>query len=439
MEAILKQRCGTLWRSAQHPWILTILYILLFAIVLNDYIRWQSANFIIGAIALMVVFRPDQQSTTGRYGLPALLSAMVSVVLPVNTVFYFTLVLAVLLAIESFAGRTNMLLLILLCLLSPFFQYIVNTFSFPLRLKLTEWVSMAMNTVGLQNTAAGNVIYHNGNEFSIDPACLGLNMLTTSLVLATTICVYWLKQLDRRATITTVFIYYVIVILLNILANMLRIVTMVVFVVMPGTIMHELVGVIFLSGYVLVPLWLFSKFFFSRFSPRSDSSTHRGAKGSIFMNYAVGILLVIAGLRLMGTETLPLTADIRLEGFSITRLPHDVIKAENNEALIYFKKIKAFYSADHTPYICWQGSGYKFDKIERRGGELGYYKGELVSGDDRLHTAWWYQSSTGQTMDQWVWRKEMLVKGAEYYVVNVSAESEENLERMMKLVRRMEF
>ena len=41
----------------------------------------------------------------------------------------------------------------------------------------------------------------------------------------------------------------------------------------------------------------------------------------------------------------------------------DVLKFSNDTSLIYVKPIPHFYSAEHNPLICWNGSGYHFKKI----------------------------------------------------------------------------
>ena len=65
---------------------------------------------------------------------------------------------------------------------SSVFQYAVNAFSFPIRLQMTSWVSGIFNLLQSDITAKGNVIFHKGYEFAIDPACMGLYMLSISIL-----------------------------------------------------------------------------------------------------------------------------------------------------------------------------------------------------------------------------------------------------------------
>src|SRR5688572_20124678 len=154
-----------------------ILYAALFTATLNSYIQWQSVNFITGLIAIPLIVKFTKETKSNRYGIFALIFGLISLLLPINTILYFAFLFSFLFVIESFCGKTNLLLLFLLIFLSPVFRYFINVFSFPIRLQLTQWAGAIMNMIGIENQVQGNMIFCRGNQFSVDPTCMGLNML----------------------------------------------------------------------------------------------------------------------------------------------------------------------------------------------------------------------------------------------------------------------
>lgn len=110
-----------------------------------------------------------------------------------------------------------------------------------------------------------------------------------------------------------------------------------------------------------------------------------------------------------------------------------VTKFSDREVLVYVKPIPEFFSGEHTPLICWKGSGYQFEgirKVNISGREI--YMGALVRADARLLTAWWYDNGEIITIDQIEWRMRMLKGEDGFCLVNVTAENEAALNRKLK-------
>jgi hypothetical protein len=103
-------------------------------------------------------------------------------------------------------------------------------------------------------------------------------------------------------------------------------------------------------------------------------------------------------------------------------------KFSNEDILIYVKPIPEFFSGEHTPLLCWQGSGYEFEKIANNSvGDKNIYSGILKKDQDELHTAWWYTDGTTYTIDQYTWRSEMMKNGKRFCLINVTAKDEATL------------
>src|SRR4030095_4690779 len=200
--------------------------------------------------------------------------------LPVKTLFYFAAVCAVFYYVESFYGRLNHLPFFVAIFMSPVFQYFSNIFSFPIRLQLTAWAGQLFSFMGVNLEVEGNIILYRGNEFSVDPACMGINMTITALLLGLMIIAFYQKRLSKRINLALITAILISILFLNIFSNLIRIVCLVQFNILPGTLLHELTGVFCLFLYVMLPTSLLIKCIKCRFG-KPVSTTDL----SIYSNY----------------------------------------------------------------------------------------------------------------------------------------------------------
>jgi exosortase N len=149
----------------------------------------------------------------------------------------------------------NHLPLFLLGVLSPVFNFLSTVFGFPIRLRLSAWAGALLQGAGLEMAVSGNVISVNGTDFSVDPACMGLNMLVVSLIIALLLLAF--QERKRQQTLP---MYRIVLVLLatfglNLLGNLIRIVLLVWFRLLPDNPLHDAVGMVCLLTYVVLPLW----------------------------------------------------------------------------------------------------------------------------------------------------------------------------------------
>jgi exosortase N len=117
-----------------------------------------------------------------------------------------------------------------------------------------------------------------------------------------------------------------------------------------------------------------------------------------------------------------------ISGFEKASLPHGVTRYKNNDALIYVKTIRGFYSTDHNPSICWRGSGYAFTMARQvKRGNASMYMANLQKDGSILYTAWWYEHKHHRTNNQMEWRMNSLKKNRDYHLVNITASSPSDL------------
>jgi exosortase N len=411
---------------------------------LRSHIMWQSLNVLLGLIALPVVTvirRGDKGYF--RYAILAILLALCCIGLPVKTLFYFAMACSVLFVIESALGKTNLLLLLVIGMMSPIFQYLADIFSFPIRLQLTTMAGKAMQWMGSAVQVRGNMIYCNGHEFSVDPACMGLNMLVTALLLQVLLVAVYQKKYGRTGAWWQVFLLLGLVTVLNIISNLIRIVCLVQLNILPGTIVHEVIGIVCFLVYVVLPASLCTRWLIKRHGNAPVRKLPPALTTSVVkqaMVHAVLAVTMLAAARAV-VQRDHATADQSaaipaVEGYRVQRIANDVVKLENDQSLVYIKPIAGFYSADHNPMICWRGSGYEFTRVEKGLVNGMYvYMALLKNGQDQLYTAWWYDNGATRTIDQFTWRSDALQNKTKYALINVTAASHEKLQAEIQRIQ----
>ena len=117
-----------------------------------------------------------------------------------------------------------------------------------------------------------------------------------------------------------------------------------------------------------------------------------------------------------------------IPGYDKEMLSSGVAKFQSDDNLVYIKPAIPFYGADHTPTICWKGSGYSFHKEETLlVASCIVVLAELQSEEGIIHTAWWYDNGTHKTGAQFDWRWRAMLGEEPFRIVNVSSTSRESL------------
>jgi hypothetical protein len=129
--------------------------------------------------------------------------------------------------------------------------------------------------------------------------------------------------------------------------------------------------------------------------------------------------------------------NIVIKDLKRTITPTGVLKMEDDSTLIYIKPPVRFFQGSHDPRFCWQGSGYDFLEVEiKEIGSKWVYTAELKKGEEQFYTAWWYESESTQTPHEWDWRWKNMRNQENFYMINVSCIDKNVLESWVKDGRR---
>lgn len=408
------------------------------------YLDWDNAAwefiYIPGAVTLVVVFQLGDSQRSYRYLWPTLAAIAALVVVRSSTVFYFACCCAVLLAWEWGVGRRSVLALLLLAALSAFARHASYVWSFPIRVQLGAWAAQAFSLLGMPVEAQGNVVVFDGQPFSIDPACMGLHLLMTTMVLGIFIMAMREHQTQRRASAGAMVGGFALLLVLAVVANFVRILALILFRILPTDPMHHVLGLLSLGVYALLPFYVAWRWWTARYAAPSPTIAQLGRPvGPTPWPYlTLGlVLLALAAVGWQLRQPAPIApvdlSTVETQGYQTRVTDMGVYQLSKTDALVYIKPPVRAFQGGHDPRICWQGSGYTFTHIHTRtvAGHT-IYQATLELADDRLHTAWWYDNGTLKTINEWQWRRATLLGDAPFRLVNVTTDDPARLEELVR-------
>ena len=394
---------------------------------------FSNTNVLIGLclLPLTLIISGTQHNNLFYVGLMVLFAALAGVY-HVRIFYFFCLAFYFLWLVERFVGRLNVLVLFLVVFMSPFFIQVVTILGFPIRLMLSAFSGGVLNFVGLNVRVEGNMMFLDGARFTVDEACMGLNLLVISLLMGVFVLGFRYRISRTALGLYPTVIYFLIVCILNMITNVIRIVVLVLFRVPPENVMHDFIGILCLIVYVLVPLHFFGGWLARKYGKtKGDAGVSRPfSRRHIFAFSVISMAILFAGTMVgkkRATDGVG-HADVSFGEVIPEKLEGGISKITTDKLLIYVKTIPEFFTGEHTPLMCWKGSGYEFEGVAAVTVD-GYqiYKGTLVNEDEPLYTAWWYSNGKVETISQLDWRMRMLRGDPKFYLVNVTAADEQTL------------
>lgn len=394
-----------------------------------------------GVAVLLISLSRRHNLPTWRLTLAVILLAAWAFIVPMRTIKYFLVLTTLLWLIESSYARQPLWLWgVIGTVVSPLFHYLSEVFSFPIRLQISEWAGWVLTHMGYSIQVSGNVITLHNSNFNVDAACMGLHLLGFSYLAAVFLLSQAAKKTGKFLSIGWIGFVFVLVFGLNVIANLVRIIVLVVGGWPADHPLHELAGLVCVLVYVWFPLGMVVKYLNKSKSQDvlKSENAFSGIKfegltwrKSLLYSLIVGLVTIICLKKSTDYPTsYPL---VSLEGYEQTLLPKGIKQLKNGHSLVYLKIIPTFYSVEHSPYVCWRGSGYTFGAISEihvQGKRM--YKAQMTKGSNRLYTTWWFSDGQLQTNSQLDFRWQMMWDKKHFHLVNVTVSCEEELEGAVK-------
>lgn len=414
-----------------------IAYIALFICISYKGYFLGDTIFLLGSGILVYVLKTGTLGNKStRFLLPTLLLVIASFYVPTFSIRYLLLIVALLFCFETLFGKLSELALLLLLLMSPLFRYVSESFTFPIRIWLSEISGKILAFLHFPVEINGNLLILNGNNFLVDAACTGLQMLGLSFLLCIFLLAYYQDVYQRKLPFSWQVLALTITFLFNIFSNLCRILLLVIFKIAPDNFLHDIVGLCCLLVYVWLPMVWIAKQIAVRQTAKpvelkvQETRLSQWLINGLFLSVTAYLVLSFTG----STTTQEQTSAEKKEKphYQTKVLDNGITRLKSDNALVYLKPIPDFYSGEHSPIFCWKGSGYTFKKIKEEVVQsYQIYTGVLTNKNDKLYTAWWFTNGKIITNSQLEWRWRVLKGEHKFELINVTANSEHELKKVI--------
>ncbi len=399
------------------------------------------------------VFRIQKEEKKVRYAWISLLFLVLYFFLKMQLLFFLSFASFIMFTIESNLGKVNSLPLFIILLISPYSSFIFNVFGFPVRLGLTKIAVSILSFVFNDVASHGNNILIHQQRFSVEPECMGLTMVGYGYATTLLFINHMERKFERKLRIPQIVGILLMSTFFIVLVNLFRIVISVILQSRPATVTHELLGLLSFGLYFMIPIYFWTKWVVKRvkrvkkiYSAQTDGIKeplipHPSFRLRVSLTVVLLTALTYFNLNRSHFRNIqldPQSEKVELAGYSKSITQNKVIKFENAHALIYIKPSCHFFGPDHSPTICWKGSGYAFKNIKtQKVDSIEIYTAELKKGNEILQTAWWFDNGKEKTISQLEWRWKTAWGDEPYRLVNITAISKEELDSQIRSMIQM--
>jgi exosortase N len=401
---------------------------------LKEYLNISlSLNMMWIVLLPFIIYVKDKGIFSYRFGFLSALMLVVYSIVQAPLFYFISFSLVVFFIIEISIGKLNSLAPLVILLVTPFTKFAFDIFGFPIRLFLSKVAAIILEMVGYNISSQGNLITLNGDSYSVDAECMGLRLVITSFLLTLMLISQFEKKVKQEFKFQVSLMLLIGSFVLVVVANLVRIISLIVFNSPPDTVSHELIGLGSIFLVVVVPMYhlirrLPIKYY--RIQTKvTESPTHPVFK-------YISILSVVTFISILGSKDSNYTdvqkdekvENLCLTGYEREVLPNNIVKFVSDNSLLYIKPSKGFYRSDHNPFICWRGSGFQVkneELIELFGTEV--YFANLESETTTLYTAWWYDNGIYQTTNQIDWRWRTIIGEGPFRLINITTDNSAQL------------
>lgn len=353
--------------------------------------------------------------------------------------FFLSFSTFILFLIESNIGKVNYLPLFIILLISPYSYFIFNVFGFPARLLITDAATVILSVVLDDVSNNGNNIIINNQLFSVDPECMGLKMVGYAYATTLLFISFFEKKFIKKLSFLKVIGILTLGSIFIILVNLFRIVLIVILQAKPATASHELIGILCFGCYFILPMYFITKWIIQRDKNKPIVSTKkRSVNQTLSLVMTFGLIATMAYLNFnrdnyRNNDSDQKSNKIKLANFNKTITENNVVKFKNDNALIYIKPSCHVLGPDHSPTICWRGSGYEFINIKtEKHNNYTIYTAQLKKDEEILQTAWWFDNGKDKTISQLDWRWKTATGNEPYRLINITTTNQQELKNQVE-------
>lgn len=308
----------------------------------------------------------------------------VSYRLHTKSLHFLSLMLFLCLIFYSFTGKFSFVAFICILLFSTVFNKFFEHLTSEIKQTLCYAVFLTLKNFMTLDRIEGVNFYINNAKITIDTACMGLSMFKTGLLTGAILLTLEEKKQQKYFGIIPIVAFCFIVIVLNIISNYFRIVTLVILGCTQENTLHHLVGLLCFGIYQVVPM----VFIINYFKPKINEievTNFQFKRVPIILTFGI---LLMTSLEVKSSQNNDLLKNLNPE-YNVKNgmwVNDEVFKISTPNKLIYIK------TASHKPLICWTGNGYAIMESEEIlvGNEKIWFN-KMEKNNILYQSIWWYE------------------------------------------------
>lgn len=285
----------------------------------------------------------------------------------------------------GFTKKFSFIAFVCLLLFSAIFNKFFEHLSAEIKQNLCEGVYLLLKNIMTIDKIEGVNFFVNGKKVAVDTACMGLSMFKSGLLTAAILLTLEEQKQQRHFSILQIVSFCLFVILLNLISNYFRIVTLILLQCTEENVLHHTIGLLCFVIYQVFPMLFAIRFL----KPKKEKIVSEFTKINSFSILFTLAILMITSFEMKNIENSNLLENINPK-YDLKRgewITDEVFKIQMPKELIYIK------TPVHKPLICWTGSGYKIiesKEIVVNGGKIWF---NIMEKDNvKYQSIWWYES-----------------------------------------------
>jgi exosortase N len=308
----------------------------------------------------------------------------VSYRLHTKSVHFLALALFICFIYYNITQKFSLIAFICVLLFSSLFTTFFDYLTTEIKQSLCYIVYLTLKNFVPINKIEGVNFYINNAKITIDTACMGLSMFKTGLLSGALLLTLEERKHQKYFNIIQILPFCCIVIVLNIISNYFRIITLILFHFTEENVLHHTIGILCFVFYQIIPMLFLIRFF----QPKKEEIKITKNLYPIFFYIIPAILLFLTSLEIKKEQHFNLLENLNPEylnqkGVWVNK---EVFKILTSTKLIYIK------TPNHNPLVCWTGTGYKIieSKEVKKGNEKIWFV-KMEKNQIQYKSYWWYE------------------------------------------------
>ncbi|MFD1604254.1 exosortase N [Flavobacterium artemisiae] len=301
-----------------------------------------------------------------------------------KSVHFLALILFLCLIFHYYTQKFSYIAFICVLLFSTIFNTFFIHLTTEIKQNLCYVVYLTLKNFISIDKIEGVNFYINQSKITIDTACMGLSMFKTGLLSCAILMTLEENKQKKMYTIGSIIIFCSLTVLLNLLSNYFRIITLIFFDCTQENLLHHSIGLICFIIYQILPMLFLIRFI----KPKIEERNEVVKPSKIILVLISFLVVLIVSLKIKNENTNEPLIKIPKEYEQIKGVwvNNEVYKISTPQKLIYIK------TPSHNPLVCWTGNGYNIietKKITANKEEIWFNK--MEKNKEIYYSNWWYE------------------------------------------------